>query len=385
MATKIVRVPANPHMLRWARQRAGRDIESLQKAFPKIEAWESGELQPTIKQLEHFARATRAPFGFLFLDSPPDEPLPIPDFRTMAGASRRPSPDLLDTIYICQQRQEWYRGYLQTFGERLLSFVGTASLGDDPVKVAADLRRHLHFDIEERRQISTWTAALRRFIEQAEAEGILVMSSGIVGSNTHRKLDPEEFRGFALVDDMAPVVFINAADSKSAQMFTLAHELAHIWLGESGVSDAGIAVFPDESVERWCNQVAAELLVPLTAFQQVYRPDGDLRQELDRLARHFKVSTLVILRRIYESGVLGREEFWQAYQDEVARLRQFERRGEGGGNFYRTLNARVSKSFAQAVVISTLEGQTLFRDAFQMLGIRKQETFRKFAQALGVA
>ncbi|NOZ71420.1 MAG: ImmA/IrrE family metallo-endopeptidase [Chloroflexi bacterium] len=385
MGTRIVRVPVDPHMLRWARQRAGQDVASLEKAFPKIEAWERGDVQPTLKQLERFARKTRVPLGFLFLDSPPDEPLPISDFRTMAQASHRPSPNLLDTIYICQQRQEWYRGYLQTLGEGPLPFVGTSSLGDDPIKVATDIRSHLHFNLEERKTIPTWTDALRRFIEQAETAGILVMSSSIVGSNTHRKLDTEEFRGFTLVDDMAPVVFINTADSKSAQMFTLAHELAHIWLGESGVSNARITFFPDEGVERWCNQVAAELLVPLKAFLQAYRPKANLYPELNRLARYFKVSTLVILRRVYEIGALSRGEFWQAYEDELARLQQFERSGKGGGDFYRTLNTRVSKSFAQALVVSTLEGQTLFRDAFQMLGIRKQETFRKFARALGVA
>jgi len=385
MAGKVVRVPVKPQMLRWACERAQRDIGSLRRSFPKIDAWERGELQPTLKQLERFANVTRVPFGYFFLDSPPDEVLPIPDFRTMAGVSQRPSSDLLDTIYICQQRQEWYRGYLQVIGEEPLPFVGTARLRDDIVQVAAKIRRCLHFDVEERSQLSTWTEALRRFIEQAENAGILVMASGIVGSNTHRKLEPEEFRGFALVDDLAPLVFINAADTKSAQMFTLAHELVHIWLGESGVSDAQISKFTDEKTERWCNQVAAELLVPRSALRESYHLQSDLQSEMDRLARQFKVSTLVILRRIYEIGALDQVTFWQAYQEEMDRLRQFERRGTGGGDFYRTLNVRLSKPFVQAVVVSALEGQTLFRDAFQMLGIRKAETFDRLVRMLEVA
>ncbi|GAB4272830.1 MAG: ImmA/IrrE family metallo-endopeptidase [Candidatus Promineifilaceae bacterium] len=385
MPSKTMRIPVNPLMLRWARERAGQELSALEKAFPDLAAWERGDVQPTLKQLERFAQKTHVPFGYLFLDSPPNEPLPIPDFRTMPGVSRRPSPNLLDTIYICQQRQEWYRNYLQTLGAEALSFVGSVTLEAEPTEVATDIRQRLQFDLEERRKMRTWEEALRRFIDQAEAAGVLVMSSGIVGSNTHRKLDPQEFRGFALVDNLAPVVFINAADTKAAQIFTLAHELAHVWLGESGVSDVQIASFPDERVETWCNQVAAELLVPVAALEQVHEPGEDLRPELDRLAHYFKVSTLVILRRLHEIGAFSREEFWQAYQDEVEHLRQFERRGAGGGDFYRTLNTRVSKSFAQAVVISTLEGQTLFRDAYQMLGIRKPETFRKFAQALGVA
>lgn len=385
MSSKTVRVPVNPLMLRWARERAGQDLSALEKAFPDLPAWERGDGQPTLKQLERFAQKTHVPFGYLFLDAPPDEPLPIPDFRTMHRMSRRPSPDLLDTIYICQQRQEWYRNYLQRLGAEALPFVGSVTLEADPIQVAADIRQRLQFDLEERRNMGSWEEALRRFVEQTEAAGVLVMSSGIVGSNTHRKLDPQEFRGFALVDSLAPVVFINAADTKAAQMFTLAHELAHVWLGKSGVSDVQVGAFPDETVEKWCNQVAAELLVPAAALERAHQPAEELRPELDRLARHFKVSTLVILRRLHEIGALNREEFWQAYQEELAHLRQFERRGAGSGDFYRTLNTRVSKSFAQAVVISALEGQTLFRDAFQMLGIRKQETFHQFAQSLGVA
>ncbi len=384
MASKTIRVAVNPLMLRWARERAAQDLGALEKAFPDLAAWERGDKQPTLRQLERFARKTHVPFGYLFLESPPDETLPIPDFRTMRRVPQRPSPDLLDTIYICQQRQEWYRNYLQTLGTEALPFVGSVTREDDPVLVAADIRERLKFDPEERRNTPSWTQALRYFSDQAEAAGVLVMSGGIVGNNTHRKLDPQEFRGFTLVDDLAPLVFINTADTKAAQIFTLAHELAHVWLGQSGVSDAQIAVFPDEEVEKWCNQVAAELLVPVAELELMYQSGEELRRELDRLARYFKVSTLVILRRLHESGMFGREEFWQAYQEEVEHLRRFERRSAGGGDFYRTLKTRVGKSFAQAVVISVLEGRTLFRDAFQMLGIRKQETFRELAQSLGV-
>ncbi|RMF56762.1 MAG: ImmA/IrrE family metallo-endopeptidase [Calditrichaeota bacterium] len=386
MGSKIVRVPVNPQMMRWARERGGVDIAALEKAFPRLEAWERGDVLPTLKQLERFAKVVRVPFGFLFLDSPPDEPLPIPDFRTMSALRlKHPSPDLLDTIYLCQQRQEWYRSYAQALGEKPLPFVGSASLQDDVVLVAAGMRRELRLDIEERRKLATWTEALRRFVERAEMAGLLVMVSGIVGNNTHRTLDPEEFRGFALVDDLAPLIFVNAADTKSGQMFTLAHELAHIWLGESGVSDAQITTHTDEKIERWCNQVAAEVLVPLEVLKETYRPEISLSQEMGRLARMFKVSTLVILRRFYDAGVLNEERFWQAYREERERLRQFEGRGGTGGDFYRTLNVRVSKRFAQAAVVSTLEGQTLFRDAFQMLGIHKQETFDKFVETLGMA
>lgn len=379
-----LRVPVNPALLRWARERAALTIGDLAKRFPHYEQWEQGVAQPTLKQLEQLAQVLHAPIGYLFLSTPPEEPLPIPDFRTLPGRPERPSPDLLDTIYLCQQRQAWYRDFLTREASRPLPFIRSATIKQNPVGVAADIRRRLKFDVEERNQIPTWSEALRRFIEQVEAAGILVMVSGVVGNDPHRKLSVQEFRGFTLVDELAPLIFINATDSKSAQMFTLAHELAHLWLGSGGVSDVQLRTFPDSEIERWCNQVAAELLVPLEEFRRLFSPDEPRRSILDRLARHFKVSTLVILRRMAEAGVISREDFWQAYEEELEHLQQFERQGEGGGNFYHTLPLRVSRTFAEAVIISALEGQTLFREAYQILGIRKHETFQKFAETLGV-
>ncbi len=381
----MTRVAVNPDLLDWALARAGFSADALTKPFPKIHEWLKGETRPTMKQLEAFARKTHAPFGYFFLPEPPVETLPVPDFRSMTHARLdRPSPDLLDTLYLCQQRQEWYRDYLRLHRETPLNFVGTARLEDDVVEIAADIRHTLGFDLDERQQCPTWTEALRRFIGQAEALGVLVMVSGIVGSNTHRRLDPEEFRGFALADDLAPLIFINGSDSKAAQMFTLAHELAHIWLGESGVSDAQAAVLPDEQTERWCNAVAAEMLAPLDRVRECYRPHAALQDEMQRLARQFKVSTLVILRRLFDTGAMDEEILWEQYHQELTRLRNLERRGAGGGDFYNTLGARVSKRFARALVSSTLEGQTLFKDAFQMLGIRKSATFYQEAERLGL-
>jgi Zn-dependent peptidase ImmA (M78 family) len=228
----------------------------------------------------------------------------------------------------------------------------------------------------------TWTDALRHFITQADELGILVMCSGVVFNNTHRHLDPEEFRGFAMADPLAPLVFINGADTKAAQMFTLAHELAHIWLGQSAISDGQALILPDNDIENWCNQVAAELLVPLDVVRTEYDGTAELNEESTRLARRFKVSSLVILRRIYDTGAISREELWQAYENELARLRAIPR--GSGGDFYLTQAARVSKRFARALVISTLEGHTLHRDAFRMLGFSKLETFHELGRNLGV-
>ncbi len=377
------RVPVADRMLGWARERAGRSTESLAGRFPRLAAWEAGQAQPTLKQLEDFAAAVHVPVGYLFLREPPDESVPIPDFRTLEDKPmRRPSPDLLDTVYICQQRQDWYRDFARQIGEKPLPFVGSFRVGDDVVLSAGAIRDALGFDLEARRHMPTWTDALRRFIEQADAVGVLVMVSGVVGSNNRRRLDPVEFRGFALADPLAPLVFVNGADTKAAQMFTLAHELAHVWLGETALSDAHAADAPSQAVERWCNQVAAELLVPLNAFRENHDRRANLRLELDRLARRFKVSTLVILRRMADAGTLRGDAYWTAYEDELDRLRRLP--GGSGGNFFLTLGARASRRFARALVVSTLEGRSSFTEAFRLLGFRKMATFRKLGQSLGV-
>lgn len=378
-----MRVDVTPELLRWARKRSGIDDDTFLQRFPRFEKWQRNELQPTLKQLEHFAQATHTPIGYLFLAKPPKEEIPIPDFRTIENKRiKEPTPNLLETIYICQQRQEWYRNFALSTKEAPLSFVGSVTATDEIESVARNIRTTLGFDIEERRAAPTWTDALRRFIEQADKIGVLVMVNGVVGNNNYRKLDTDEFRGFALSDPIAPLIFINGADTKAAQIFTLAHELAHIWLGQSALSDVAPVMIPANKVELWCNRVAAEVLVPLNILQGELRKNEELRQTLDRLARQFKISTLVVLRRMFDAGVLTKDQMWKCYQEELSRLLAFPK--SSGGDFYLTQGARVGKRFARALVANTLEGQTLYRDAFKLLGFSKLSTFRELGNNLGI-
>ena len=379
----MTRVVVQPEMLRWARERARLDALDLAARFPKLSEWEALERQPTLRQLEAFAKATMTPVGFFFLTKPPVERLPIPDFRTMGGrVMQGTSPNLLETIYLCQQRQGWYLDHALVQGLPTSTFVGSETV-QSPVEAVADqIRNTLTFSLDARRDCATWEDALRQFIRQAEAVGIMVMCSGVVLNNNHRRLDPAEFRGFAMSDDRAPLIFINGADSKSAQMFTLAHELAHLWLGQSALSDAQPTDDDGPVVERWCNRVAAELLVPLHVFRAELKAGEGTELAMARLARRFKVSTLVVLRRLFDAGALSRDAFWQAYVAEVARLKTLQR-PSGGGDFYLSQAARVSKRFARALVESTLEGHTLYRDAMRMLGVAKVETFNELGRSLG--
>ena len=381
-----VRVPVRGALLVWARERSRVAPEDLFTRFPALMEWEEETKQPTLKQLEKFAQATHTPVGYLFLPEPPEEHLPLPDFRTIGDLDiGQASPDLLDTVYQCQQRQDWYRDYARLQRQEPVRFVGTLSTDVDVVEAARRMLEVLEFTPSQRG--SSWSEAFRRLIDQADANGVLVMVNGIVGSNTHRKLDPREFRGFALVDDLAPLVFVNGADTKAAQIFTLAHELAHVWLGQSAVSDADLEFPSANAVERWCNQVAAEFLLPSEALTRLNVSLQSLTDPLQDLAREFKVSTLVVLRRIFDGGFLTQSQFRIAYaeeRDRVLALMEERSSGSGGGNFYNTQPLRVSRRFARALIEGTLEGQPLHRDAYQMLGFKKHSTFDELASHLGV-
>ena len=334
-----VRVTVKPELLRWARERSGLTVETLSKnrSLAKLPQWELGTRRPTLRQLEAFAKKTFTPAGFFFLSEPPADHSPIPDYRTIGshGLGATPSPHLLDTIHLCQRRQDWYREYARRMDDDPLPFVASARLQDDCKTVASEMRERLHLDIEARKLFSTWTDALRQFIRRSEDLGVLVMVSGIVGSNTKRVLDPSEFRGFALVDSLAPLVFVNGRDTKAAQMFTLAHELAHIWLGQSGISEPQMNVLPGglSSIEQWCNRVAAELLVPIDTVRERSLPG---------------------------------------------------RTSSGGGNYYNTLSTRTSNRFLKAVVVSTIEGHTTFTDASDLIGFRKKQTLAELAKRQGL-
>jgi len=375
------RMNIKPELYHWACNRAPVDPEKLRQRFPMYDDWVSGKKRPTLKQLEKFAKFTRVPTLNLFLSEPVVEEIPIQDLRTI-GNHRvvRPSADLLDTIYMCQQRQHWYKNFALSQGEKPRFFVGSATVNSNIETVANEIQTMLHFDVEIRNQLSNWTQAFSYFTGKADDLGILVMISSVVRNNSHRALDPQEFRGFTLADDIAPLIFINGADSKAAQIFTLAHELAHVWLGESTLSNSSLDSFPTQVIEKWCNQVAAELLVPSSSLHTHFCDEIDLSPEIQRLSRKYKVSTIVILRRLYDLGMISRTVLRELYRYELKRYSP--KRDGGGGNFYATLKTRVGPRFGEALVDSALAGQTDFMDALYYLGIKKISTLESFAKTL---
>ncbi|MDQ8163599.1 MAG: XRE family transcriptional regulator [Gemmatimonadota bacterium] len=374
-----------PRMLRWARERASLAPAELAKrvglAVRRVEDWEeSGQLP--FEHLERLAEKTHTPVGYLFLPEPPAIELPISDFRRVAGeGGQPPSSELIDTIRQCQLRQEWFREHLIAEGAEPLSWVGSANLDADRASIALAIRAALELD---RRPLSlNWTEAVRDLYRRTEELGALVLRNGVVGNNTHRKLRVEEFRGFALSDPYAPLVFINAVDSKAAQMFTLVHELCHLWLGQSAVSDADPST--NVATERFCNAVAAETLAPASEFRAAWDAAVPLPEMTARLARLFKVSTLVVLIRAREAGLLAGDVFEAAYAAERERVQAIDARSGGdGGDFYNTQNARLGGRFATAVISSALEGRTPYTEAFRLLGFKRTATFDEYARKLGI-
>lgn len=380
-----MRVDVKPGLLRWARERARLEPGTLEKRFPRLHEWEAGTAKPTLRQLEAFADATAAPLGYMFLPEPPEEPLPIPDFRTLGDKPiRRPSANLLDTIFDMQRRQAWLRDERIEEGQSALAFVGSATPEAVPARIAVAMRRTLQVAAGWADLHGTWSDALRALRDRAELAGIVVVINGVVGNNTHRKLDPDEFRGFVLPDEYAPFVFVNGADAKGAQMFTLAHELAHLWIGQAGVFDLRDMQPATDPLERFCNAVAAEFLIPEEELRRAWSEISGNPQPFGALARRFKVSELVAARRALDARLISRDTFFDFYNAYQAEERRRAARQPSGGNFYATQNFRVGRVFAEAVARAAKEGRLLYRDAFELTGLRGA-TFDRYIATLEAA
>lgn len=377
-------ISLQPTVLLWARERSGLSVEALARKLQvkpeKVVKWEeTGEL--SFNQAEKLAKVTHIPFGYLYLLEPPQESLPIHDFRTLGNEGiNRPSPNLLAILDQAQQIQSWFREELITRGQEPLPFVGNLSQNLSALEAADRIRAHVGFNI--RQSGHNWEEALRSQIEQIENTGVLILRNGIVGNNSHRSLSVEEFRGFALSDAYAPLIFINGRDAKAAQMFTLVHELVHIWVGVSGVSNLDKTYVEQDGVEQFCNQVAAELLVPSTELLKQWTKVKFQDDWLQSLTKQFKVSSLVILRRLNDKRLIPPSTFQELYQTEQKRFQVSTNQQPGGGDFYRTQVSRFSNQFLRALVESTLEGRTPYRDALRLLGLSKIKTFHELAREL---
>ena len=387
----------NPEIVDWAQARAGLTVDGLAKKMgvgvDRLMQWKTGGEAMTFKQMKKLAEKTYTPLGYLFAEKPPEEYLPVPDFRTFGdrdSARANPSVDLLDTIYGMQRRQNWFRDYLIEIGASPLPFTQRDARRQSVPAVAAAIREFLQVENDQgiAEPFSNREAAMRGLLESIGGKtGVLVMCSGVVGNNTQRPLDVKEFRGFALHDEYAPLIFINGNDAKAAQIFTLAHELAHIYLGEGGVSNLDFGTMDKaDKAEKFCNAVAAELLVPVKPFLLRWERGKAPRQQIAAIGRQLNVSNLVVARCALDNKLISRDWYWNFYNEQEKRSRKNPGAADsknGGGNFYATYFRRANRRFAAAVVVSALEGRLSYRDAHNLLGVPKTKTFNEIAKRLG--
>lgn len=365
-----------PKIITWARKRSNLSIPLIARKIgvsaETFDSWEKGDTRPNLRQAQELARKTYIPLGYLFLSAPPVEKLPLPDFRKVSGPPQRPSPEFLDVLYDALRKQDWYREHQELEGAEPVSFVGKFRLNDPVENIASDIRSTIGINEGMRRKASNWEEFLADFIRCTEAKGVLVLRQGFVGNNTFRKLSVQEFRGFAIGDKVAPLIFVNDQDVKVAKIFTLAHELAHLWVGESGISNLDYtrrSIEQESNVDRFCDQIAAETLTPANDFRSYWGLQPSIEENINYLVRRYRVSRFVILRRAYDLNLINYDDYRTYYQI-FWEDKKSPKKDDGGGSFDRMFLYRNSTTFTFALLGSATEGKVSYIEAARLLNVK---------------
>jgi len=351
-------------------------LESMpEKVISSIEKWRSGDSQPTFNQLETLSKALGIPLGYFFLQTPPNEDLSIVEYRTIDSiAMEKPSRNLIDTLHDMEQIQDWMHNYLISSDSDKLKFVGALKNLTNSIEIAKSIRHFLGIQIDWFKSAKTANdsfAILRNAMSNA---GVIVMMNGIVENNTHRPLQIDEFRAFALVNEYAPLIFINSNDSINGKVFSLIHEFVHICIGENSLfNDRYSTGKKVKKTEVICNAVAAEILVPNELFTQEWlsKNEGtDITTHITHLSKAFKCGDTVIARRALDRQMITHEQYETIARESVKRYKEYlqrkKERKEGGGDFYRTVTSRIDKRFLRMLLSSVQEGTTMYTDAFRL-------------------
>ena len=372
----------NPDILIWARRRSQLSQSVLAKKLSTsaetLNKWEMGQKAPTIRQAQAIAAKTHIPLGYLYLNEPPIERLDLPDLRTVNGIQpNSPSSELLELAAHMRERVSWYAEYLRDQGLTSNNCVGRRSSTEDVNQIVNDIRRILA--ISEGDYSADQDKYLRLLIKKIEQAGILVMKQATI--RNHRHLSVSEFRGFAISDPVAPLIFINFADVSCARLFTLIHELAHIWLGQSGISDAHPDT--DKAIEIKCNAIAAQFLVPEDQFLSSWQNERSWMENILQLRRQFRTSRWVIARRAESLGKITLPQYREYTAELRAEYVERDKNRKDGGDFYITKKSQISKPFSKAIVSEALSGKLLLREAGQLLDMRPPHVM-KYTQELGI-
>lgn len=363
-----------PVIIPWALKRVHKRPDQIARELSvspdRFTAWTKGDLRPTLRQAQELAKKLKIPFGYLYLSSPPEETLPLPDLRTIKPKqSVHPSPDFLDVIYDAMRKQEWYREQLELEERPKLGFVGRYNQKYTSDIIANDIRNTLGINVYQRPHTSSWEAFLRHLINKIEEKGVLVLRNGIVGSNVHRRLNVREFLGFVICDNLAPLVFINSNYYKTAQIFTLMHELAHLWIAQSGVLNPNYKLlYQKNEVETLCDNIAAEVLVPSTDFELRWDKLKSVDDNISELAEIYRVSSFVVLRRAYSLSKITYTIFKAKY-DELLR-KVVPPKVDDDGHFYSLLTSRNSRLFTNTLIGAVGSGLVSPVEAARLLNVK---------------
>lgn len=389
----------NPDVMRWAVERSGISEERICHKFKKYPEWLTLDSKPTLKQLMDFTHMVHINLFDVYASTVPDYGFQIADFRTQDGNGIvAPSPALYDTIEITRRRQNWMNEYFSTEGREPISFVGswcgTALTVDNAIKLAKNLHHFLGLDERWAFHLKSPEEAVRVLKDAVESRGISVAINGVVGDNSHRKLDVEEFRGFVLSDSIAPMIFINGQDAKGAQLFTIIHELAHLAFAETGVVDPanpnGDSYGFGASMERFCDRVAAEFLVSSDLIDQEWREavaaTADDYERVSRIAKNHKVTFMVVARQVFDNGLITRDCFFELYRRHQAIMGAQgikPKKKPDGGNPYDTKRYRLGTVFSEAVWSALNSDVITLGDAYDLAGFTStsfDEYYRRLFQ-----
>ena len=364
-----IRVEVKPAIFEWVLQNI--NFENIKaKMKDDFFLWMTGKKTPTFNQLEQFSKATNIPFGYFFLSTPPIEKMELLEYRTVDSLDiEKPSRNLIDTINEMEAVQEWMRDYVKGADLGELNYVGALKGNEDIGSIASTIMESLRLSKEWFLDGSDAWDSFKLLRERLEDIGTIVMMNGIVGSNTHRSLDINEFRAFTIIDKYAPLIFINANDSSNGRLFSLAHEMTHIWFGvNSFYNDYQHPINGISSLEVLCNAVAAELLAPIEMFNTSWREDktDDIAEKISNIAGYFRCGTTVIARRALDQGLIDKATYTKLAESAIAKYREKRSEQGSGGNYYNTLKTRIDKRLVLALSNSVYEGKTTFIEAFRL-------------------
>ena len=352
-------------MITWAITRSGFDVDVYLDKNPQVKTWINGEKKPTVRQLETFADKVYIPYGFLLMEKQLDEKCPIPFFRTKTKGNHF-NLNVYEAVITMQNRQHWLSEYLSANDYDKPAFVGQYSEERDVTKVVEAIRKILELTPDWAFDLQSTGAAINLLVRKLENVGCVVMFQSMIGFQTNRKIPVSECRGFTLVDELAPCIFINNDDASGAKLFTLVHEFVHIMMGESVGNGSDDTVNEDNEREQFCDAVAAEFLMSEELFRDIWsKRKGDFK----RVAAPFKVSGLAVARRALTLGLISEERYF-AYYNWLTSLPVPVKQKGGSGDFYATAKKRLGYAFWVHIRNAINSNQLLYRDAYALTGYR---------------